>query len=111
MKMQIKSLAAVAVIATAGVTTAALAQETQYYKGPTANAPTQPKAGVGSAGANRYTQALITRMDVDKNGTVTKAEFMKFMEAEFDALDKDKSGFLETTEMLRKEILNRTPND
>lgn len=112
MKMQIKSLVAVAVVAAAGVSTAVVAQpDTPNYKAPVANPSVAPKTGVGSAAANRYTQALITRMDVDKNGTVTKAEFLKFMEAEFNALDKNKSGFLETTEMLRKEILNRTDKD
>jgi Ca2+-binding EF-hand superfamily protein len=31
-------------------------------------------------------------MDTDKNGKISKQEFTKFMEAEFERLDKDKSG-------------------
>ena len=46
-----------------------------------------------SAGA-RDVQNLIRLMDQDKNGVVSKEEFMQFMEAEFDRLDVDKSGGL-----------------
>jgi EF hand domain-containing protein len=38
---------------------------------------------------------LLLLMDTDKNGRVSRHEFMKFMEAEFDRLDKDKSGDLD----------------
>jgi hypothetical protein len=34
---------------------------------------------------------LLLLMDTDKNGKVSKQEFMKFTEEEFDRLDKDKS--------------------
>jgi len=33
-------------------------------------------------------------MDTDKNGKISKQEWMKFMEAEFDRLDKNKTGEL-----------------
>ncbi len=46
-----------------------------------------------SAGA-RDVQNLIRLMDQDKNGVVSKEEFMQFMGAEFDRLDVDKSGGL-----------------
>jgi hypothetical protein len=42
---------------------------------------------------------LLTLMDTDKNGKISKTEFMKFMEAEFDRLDKDKSGELDPKEL------------
>jgi hypothetical protein len=42
---------------------------------------------------------MLTLMDADKNGKISKAEFMKFMEAEFDRLDKDKSGELDAKEL------------
>jgi hypothetical protein len=42
---------------------------------------------------------LLTLIDTDKNGKISKAEFMKFMEAEFDRLDKDKSGELDPKEL------------
>ena len=38
-------------------------------------------------------------MDTDKNGKVSKQEWMKFMEAEFNRLDKDKSGELTPQEL------------
>ena len=51
-------------------------------------------------------------MDVNRDGKVTKAEFMKFVEAEFDYLDKDKSGQLDTSEVMNKEYFSRPlPND
>ncbi len=61
------------------------------------------KSVVGTPTANRYTQALVDRMDSDKSGKVSKAEYMKFMEAEWNALDKDKNGVLETTEYMNRE--------
>jgi len=42
---------------------------------------------------------MLALMDTDKNGKISKAEFMKFMEAEFDRLDKDKSGELDAKEL------------
>ncbi len=42
---------------------------------------------------------LIALMDADKNGKISRQEFMKFMEAEFDRLDKDKSGELDQKEL------------
>jgi Ca2+-binding EF-hand superfamily protein len=38
-------------------------------------------------------------MDTDKSGKISKAEFMAFMEAEFNRLDKDKSGELDPKEL------------
>src|SRR5580698_1603678 len=47
---------------------------------------------------------LLTLMDTDKNGKISKAEFMKFMESEFDRLDKDKSGELDAKELTQSLI-------
>lgn len=91
MKKQIKFVTAIAVLAAAaGVASSAVAAE----------------AAKGGAGAT-YTKALITKMDVNRDGKVTKAEFLKFVEAEFDYLDKDKSGQLDTSEMMNKEYFSR----
>ena len=42
---------------------------------------------------------LLQLMDTDKNGKVSKEEFMKFMEAEFDYADKSKDGQLDPNEL------------
>jgi len=40
-------------------------------------------------------------MDTDKNGKVSKEEFMRFMEAEFDLADTNKDGELDPKELKR----------
>jgi len=52
-----------------------------------------------SAAENAHVKALIRLMDADKNGAVSKEEFMQFMSAEFDRLDTDKSGGLTHEEL------------
>jgi len=47
---------------------------------------------------------LILLLDQDKNGKVSKAEFMKFMEDEFDRLDKDHSGELDVQELKESQV-------
>src|SRR5580692_8316718 len=47
---------------------------------------------------------LLALMDTDKNGKISKAEYMKFMEAEFDRLDKDKSGELDAKELTQSQV-------
>lgn len=42
---------------------------------------------------------LLLLMDTDKNGKISKAEWMKFMSEEFDRLDKDKNGELDPEEL------------
>ncbi len=47
---------------------------------------------------------LLLLMDTDKNGKISKQEYMKFMEAEFDRLDKDKSGELDAKELTQSSL-------
>lgn len=47
---------------------------------------------------------LLTLMDVDKNGKISKQEFMNFMEAEFNRLDVDKSGELDVKELTKSQV-------
>jgi EF-hand domain pair len=47
----------------------------------------------------KETRQLLRLMDTDQNGRVSKAEFMRFMEAEFDRLDVDHSGELSVQEL------------
>ena len=44
---------------------------------------------------------LLLLMDTDKNGKITKQEWMRFMGEEFDRLDKDKNGELDAQELHR----------
>ena len=47
---------------------------------------------------------LLPLMDADKNGMVSKQEFMKFMEAEFERLDKNKKGALNVKELTQSSL-------
>jgi sulfatase maturation enzyme AslB (radical SAM superfamily) len=45
------------------------------------------------------TKQLLLLMNQDKDGKVSKQEFMSFMEAEFDRLDKKKEGKLDVKQL------------
>jgi len=47
---------------------------------------------------------LLLLMDADKSGKISKEEWMKFMEAEFDRLDKDKKGQLDARELTQSKL-------
>jgi len=47
---------------------------------------------------------LLLLMDTNKNGKISKQEYMNFMEAEFDRLDKDKSGELDPNELAHSQL-------
>lgn len=48
---------------------------------------------------------LLLLMDTDKNGKISKAEWMKFMSEEFDRLDKDKNGELDPQELKQSRLV------
>ena len=48
-----------------------------------------------------YAKKLLLLMDTDKNGKVSKQEFMTFMEKEFDRLDTKKDGQLDVKELTK----------
>jgi hypothetical protein len=52
---------------------------------------------------------LLLLMDTDKNGKISKKEFTDFMSAEFDRLDKDKSGELDPKELTQSRIRASRP--
>jgi Ca2+-binding EF-hand superfamily protein len=56
-----------------------------------------------AAGEGQVRQLLLL-MDQDQNGQVSRAEFMRFMEAEFEGLDVDHSGELNPEELSRSRI-------
>jgi Ca2+-binding EF-hand superfamily protein len=47
---------------------------------------------------------LLPLMDTDKNGMVSRQEFMRFMEAEFERLDKNKKGKLNVKELTQSSL-------
>jgi Ca2+-binding EF-hand superfamily protein len=47
---------------------------------------------------------LLLLMDTDKSGKISKQEWMKFMEAEFDRLDKAKNGLLDVKELTQSKV-------
>jgi len=53
------------------------------------------------AAGEQNAKQLLTLMDADKDGKVSKAEFMKYMEQEFDMLDVNKDGSLDVGEMTK----------
>jgi len=54
--------------------------------------------------ANEEVKQLLLLMDTDKSGKVSKQEWMNFMEAEFNRLDKDGSGELDLQELRRSKF-------
>ena len=99
MSTKIKTVVSVVVLATTTLlTSASIAAEGK-------------QSAVDTLTTNRYTQALIDRMDTTRDGKVSKAEFMKFMEAEWNALDKNKNGVLETIEFQNREYFQRREAD
>jgi len=51
--------------------------------------------------AKENVRQLLLLMDTDKNGKISKQEWLQFMEAEFNRLDSDKSGELDPKELLQ----------
>lgn len=66
-----------------------------------ASVPKQPDT---VAIASDKAKELLALMDTDKNGKISKQEWMKFMEAEFDRLDTAKTGELDPKELLKSTV-------
>jgi len=66
-----------------------------------ASVPKQPDKAVI---ATENVKELLALMDTDKNGKISKEEWMKFMEAEFDRLDTKKKGEIDPKELLQSNI-------
>jgi Ca2+-binding EF-hand superfamily protein len=70
-----------------------LAQEASVLK-------TQDKAAIGEDEVKQ----LLLLMDTDKDGKISKQEWMKFMDAEFDRLDRAKTGELDVKELTQSKL-------
>jgi hypothetical protein len=56
------------------------------------------------AAANEAAKQLLLAMDKDKSGKISKQEWMKFMEAEFDRLDADHKGQLDVKKLIQSQM-------
>jgi hypothetical protein len=63
-----------------------------------------PKPQNKLAIAENEVKQLLPLMDTDKRGMVSKQEFMRFMEAEFERLDKNKNGELNVKELTQSTL-------
>ena len=95
-----RAVALLCAVAAFGVLGSAVAADA-----PKSDAMTDQKTEIAVA---KYTLELINRMDADKNGQVSKAEFMDFMSKEFDRLDVNHDGKLQQNEILNKEMFYRS---
>jgi Ca2+-binding EF-hand superfamily protein len=57
--------------------------------------------------ADGNVKELLLLMDADKNGRISRQEWMSFMEAEFNKLDKDGSGELDPKELMQSRLGTR----
>src|SRR5258708_27172273 len=60
----------------------------------------QDKLAIGEDEAKQ----LLLLVNTDKKGKVSKQEWTKFMEAEFDRLDKAKTGYLDVKELMQSKL-------
>src|SRR5215470_19998638 len=51
-----------------------------------------------------HVKQLLPLMNANREGMVSKQEFMKFMESEFDRLDKEKKGELDVRKLTQSEL-------
>jgi hypothetical protein len=56
------------------------------------------------AAGEKEARKLLLLMDKDQNGKVSKEEFMRFMEAEFERLDVNKDGELDVKELTKSQV-------
>jgi Ca2+-binding EF-hand superfamily protein len=88
-KITLSMTAVAAIFAVGSLIESATAQEKQNVPKP------QDKVALSA----QEVKDLVLMMDTDKSGKISKKEFMDFMSAEFDRLDKDKSGELDVKEL------------
>ena len=88
----VRVIVSIAVLTTAAILGSAVAQKPAVPK-------PQDKLALGE-----YDVKRLLLMDTDENGKISKQEWVKFMEAEFDRLDKDKKGQLDVKELTQSRL-------
>jgi Ca2+-binding EF-hand superfamily protein len=63
-----------------------------------------PKPQDRVAMGEEQAKQLLLLIDTDKSGKISKQEWMRFTEAEFDRLDKEKNGELDTRELTKSKL-------
>jgi Ca2+-binding EF-hand superfamily protein len=91
-----RGIAAVTGLATVVAMGAGMAQDSSKEKVP----DREKNLAIGEAEAKR----MLVLMDKDRNGKVSKREFMSFMEEEFERLDKNKDGELDVKELTQSRV-------
>ena len=94
--------AAMLVFAAGAGTKMAAAQSAQPTTGAQAPAPTPTSPAVVAASPEAI--KLLKIMDADSDGKISHAEFMAFMEAEFQRLDIDHDGYLNLKELEKSQF-------
>jgi Ca2+-binding EF-hand superfamily protein len=75
--------------------------------GAIAVADVAPKPQDKLAQANENVKELLLLLDADQNGRISKKEWMAFMEAEFNKLDRDGNGELDQKELMEARLAVR----
>jgi hypothetical protein len=73
----------------------------------TANVPVRPNT---AAIALQNAKQILALMDTDKDGRISKKEWMDFMSKEFDRVDKDHNGYIDQKELLSTMIQVQRPS-
>jgi hypothetical protein len=94
MSRRMTAIRAVAMLAVTGTIMAALAQ----------TKATTPKPPVRAALGEEQAKELLLLIDTEKKGKISKQEWMRFMEAEFDRLDTAKNGELDVKELTQSKL-------
>lgn len=64
-----------------------------------------PKTQDNLAIAEEHAKQLLLLIDTGKSGKISKQEWMRFMEAEFDRLDVEKNGALDVKELAHSKLV------
>jgi len=100
-------LAAIAALLLAGAMAAKDDHQGEKSTGPTPSAREKAEKEKELAAATEAAKQLLLLMDTDKNGKVSKQEWMKFMEAEFERLDVNHDGELDVKELTQTRMRYR----
>jgi len=99
-------LAMIAAVSLSGAIAANGAGQSEKSTGVVSSTPESEKTETDKnlAAATEAAKQLLLAMDTNKSGKVSKEEWMKFMEAEFDRLDTDHKGQLDVKELTQSRV-------